>query len=458
MEEKMKPSGIVWIGDIPESWNTKRVKYVATLKGRIGWQGLTSDEYTDEGPYLITGIDFQNGCIDWSNCVHVSDKRWEEASEIQIKNGDLLITKDGTVGKVAIVSGLESKASLNSGVLLIRTGKGYDKRFLFWVLQSEEFWTWFRLKNAGNSTIIHLYQGDFAEFCYTFPHLPEQQAIADYLDAQCAKIDSVAADLEKQIDLLQKYKKSLITETVTKGLDKSVPTKNSGIEWIGEIPLDWKVSRIKYLIDPNHPYPIGDGDHGIIKADDYLDEGIPYIRVLNLTWGYGLNMDSIVYISKEMNAQIKNSELKPNDLLIAKTGATIGKTAIVPNSLPISNTTSHVGKITLPTSHDAKYFYYVLTSDIIQKQIQDISAMQSTRPELGIDGLKNMVVVVPTISEQQAISQYLDKHCAAVDEIIKAKNEQLSVINTQKMALIYEYVTGKKRVKEAEKWQSKVVN
>ena len=163
MTEQMKPSGVAWIGDIPESWDTKRVKYLATLKGRIGWQGLTSDEYIDEGPYLITGVDFQNGGIDWRSCVHISDRRWEEASEIQIENGDLLITKDGTVGKVAIVSNLQGRASLNSGVLLIRTGSEYDKRFLFWVLQSEEFWTWFRRKNAGNSTIIHLYPGEIAQ-------------------------------------------------------------------------------------------------------------------------------------------------------------------------------------------------------------------------------------------------------------------------------------------------------
>ena len=154
MTEQMKPSGIVWMGDIPQNWNIKRVKYLASLKGRIGWQGLTSDEYTDEGPYLITGIDFKDGRIDWDNCVHISEKRWAEAPDIHIKNGDLLITKDGTVGKVAIVSGLDGKASLNSGVLLVRTYENFDKRFLFWVLQSEEFWTWFRLKNAGWRSIM----------------------------------------------------------------------------------------------------------------------------------------------------------------------------------------------------------------------------------------------------------------------------------------------------------------
>ena len=448
MTEKMKPSGVAWIGDIPHDWDIKRVKYLASLKGRIGWQGLTSDEYIDEGPYLITGVDFQNGGIDWSNCVHISEKRWEEAPEIHIQNGDLLITKDGTVGKVAIVSGLEDKASLNSGVLLIRTEPGFDKRFLFWVLQSEEFWTWFRLKNAGNSTIIHLYQGDFAEFSYTFPKAAEQCAIADFLDTQCAKIDSVIADIEKQIETLQKYKKSLITEAVTKGLERSVPMKDSGIEWIGEIPAGWETSRVKYLIDGNHPYPIGDGDHGMIKADDYLDEGIPYIRVLNLTWGDGLNLDNLVFISDKMNAMIKNSELRPNDILIAKTGATIGKTAIVPESLPLSNTTSHVGKITLPDTHCAKYFFYVMTSNVVQKQIQDISAMQSTRPELGIEGMRDLVVVVPPLYIQQNIAAYLDERCAKADAILQAKKAQLEVMKKHKASIIYEYVTGKKRVTE----------
>ena len=131
MAEQMKPSGIDWIGEIPCSWNIKRIKYLAQLKGRIGWQGLTSDEYTDVGPFLITGVDFSNGGINWENCVHITEERWAEAPEIHIKNGDLLITKDGTVGKVAIVENLQGKASLNSGVLLIKTSNDYNKKFLY---------------------------------------------------------------------------------------------------------------------------------------------------------------------------------------------------------------------------------------------------------------------------------------------------------------------------------------
>lgn len=448
MTTETKDSRVKWIGTVPADWEINKIKYIAVLKGRIGWQGLTSDEYTDEGAYLITGVDFENGGINWDSCVHVPMRRWEEARDIQIEDGDLLITKDGTIGKVAIVSGCTAPTSLNSGVLRISTIDGYDRRFLYWVLQSDVFWTWFADCNIGNSTIQHLYQGDFAEFKYAVPPISEQRAIASFLDTECGKVDSIVADIEHQIEILREHRMSLVTETITKGLNPDVPMVDSGIDWIGSLPKGWKVSRIKYLIDASHPYPIGDGDHGITKADDYLTEGIPYIRVLNLTWGQGLNLDNMVYISEEMNEKIRNSTLKPGDLLIAKTGATIGKTAMVPEWMPISNTTSHVGKISMPETQDAEYYYHVLNSAVIQKQIEDISSMQSTRPEMGIEGLKNLVVTVPPLAEQRIIAAYLTERCSSINSVIDDKNKQLEKMSDYKKSLIYEYVTGKKRVKE----------
>lgn len=447
MTTEIKDSGVKWIGVVPADWEINKIKYIASLKGRIGWQGLTSDEYTEEGAYLITGVDFDRGSINWDSCVHVPMSRWEEARDIQITNGDLLITKDGTIGKVAIVNGCNAPTSLNSGVLRISTEEGYDRRFLYWVLLSDVFWQWFTDKNAGNSTIQHLYQGDFAEFKYAVPPVSEQRAIANYLDSECTKIDGIIADLEKQIEVLKKHKQALITEAVTKGLDNNKETYESGT-WIGKIPVGWEISKIKYLVDNSHPYPIGDGDHGMIKADDYLQEGIPYIRVLNLTWGEGLSLDSVVYIDETMNYKIRNSELKPKDILIAKTGATIGKTAIVPEWIPRSNTTSHVGKITLPDKHCPEYFYHQMNSDVIQKQITDLSAMQSTRPELGIEGLKNLMVVVPPLTEQIGIAKYLDKQCEKINSISSDKKKQLKQMQEYRNSVIYEFVTGKKRVKE----------
>lgn len=435
----MKPSGIDWIGDIPCSWNIKRIKYLAQLKGRIGWQGLTSDEYTDVGPFLITGVDFSDGGINWESCVHITEERWAEAPEIHIRNGDLLITKDGTVGKVAIVENLQGKASLNSGVLLIKTSDEYSKKFLYWALLSEEFWTWFRLKNTGNSTIIHLYQNDFAEFCYTFPDITEQNTIADFLDKECAQIDSIAADLEKQIALLQQYKKSLITETVTKGLDKSVPMKDSGVEWIGKIPAHWDVKRFK-----DECSKIGDIDH---YMPDSTDEGIPYIMTGDFI-GDENNIDFVncKRISREDYIRL-SKKMKPmyGDILLARY-ATIGTVRIV--DIHEEFLVSYAcAIIRIKESSYSKYIYYYLKSDTYSEEISKY-IKTNTQANVGIDSIGRAKVPIPPIEEQKQISEFLDKKCHEINLVLRDKEKQLLKIQQHKKFLIYEYVTGKKRVKE----------
>lgn len=213
---EMKDSGIDWIRSIPKHWSVNRINNICKLKGRIGWQGLTTDEYIDEGPYLITGVDFSNGSIDWNNCEHVSEWRYDQAVEIQIKENDLLITKDGTVGKIAIVQKCPEKATLNSGVLLIRSiNNAYINKFLYYILYSNEFWQWFEITNLGATTITHLYQNVFAKFLVAMPNIKEQQEIVDYLDGKCEEIDTLIKYKQEQIEKMKQYKKSLIYEYVT---------------------------------------------------------------------------------------------------------------------------------------------------------------------------------------------------------------------------------------------------
>ena len=211
----MKDSGIDWIGQVPEGWEISKIKFTTQLNGRIGWQGLTSAEYKEEGPYLITGTDFHNGTINFETAVHIDEKRWSEASQIQVENGDLLITKDGTVGKVAIISGLDDKASLNSGVLRIQTIDEIDRRFLYYILLSDEFWMWFNYTNSGASTILHLYQNVFDEFTFTFPQKNEQTKISDLLDKKTVQIDKLIQIKNEQIKNINKQRQTLIYDYVT---------------------------------------------------------------------------------------------------------------------------------------------------------------------------------------------------------------------------------------------------
>lgn len=441
----MKESGIQWIGAIPESWNTKRIKYMATLKGRIGWQGLTSEEYQDEGAYLITGVDFDNGGIDWENCVHVPMKRWEEAKDIQIQDGDLLITKDGTIGKVAIVSDMPGETSLNSGVLRIMPIEGYSRRFLYWVIKSDEFWSWFNFRNAGNSTIIHLYQGDFAEFLYAFPSYEEQEAIADYLDEHCGKLDCIIADLKKQIETLNGYKKSLITESVTEGLDKTVPMRDSGIEWIGNIPKHWETNRILYLLEQ----PITDGPH---TTPEMQDSGIPFVSAEAVSCGNGrIDFDHIWgYISEEFYKECcRKYTPRRDDIYMIKSGATTGRVAIVDTD-EIFTIWSPLAvfrcnkELMLP-----KFMFYSLQADFFQMQVQ-LGWTYGTQQNIGMRTLEHLKICVPPIDEQIKISTYLDEVITQIDELSENKQKQLDAMNKHKASLIFEYVTGKKQVKEVQ--------
>ena len=147
---EMKDSGIEWIGEIPADWSIGRIKYNFYLKGRIGWQGLKANEFIDDGPFLVTGTDFENGKINWSKCYHISEERYMEAPEIHVENGDLLITKDGTVGKVAYINNKPEKVSLSSHLLIIRpSNQLYCNKFLFWVIQSPVFDKYFLLSQNG---------------------------------------------------------------------------------------------------------------------------------------------------------------------------------------------------------------------------------------------------------------------------------------------------------------------
>lgn len=414
-----KDSGIEWIGEIPNEWDVNKIKYTSTLHGRIGWQGLTSEEYIDEGPYLITGTDFQNGEIDWDSCVHISEERWAQADKIQIKDGDLLITKDGTVGKTAIVTNLNDKASLNSGVLLINL-QTHSKKYLYWLLNSKVFWEWFDITNSGNSTILHLYQKDFDNFSFPIPPLQEQAAIANFLDKKSAEIDAIVGKITHQIQMLKDYRHSLITETVTKGLDKTVTYKDSGIEWIGEIPEEWEIIKIK------HAFKLFAG--GDIDYNDYSEEqeGVYQYPIL----ANSLENSGIIGFT---------SKYRFSGETITITGRGSVGVAFYRNFpyFPVVRLLVGVPIRNLST----KYVTYSINSfDTIGEQT---AMTQLTTDKLGVEKIP-----LPPLREQTAIAEFLDDKTTKIDGIIAKKEQQLEIIKEHRKSLIYEYVTGKKRVKE----------
>ena len=430
----MKESGIDWIGKIPQEWDISKIKFTTQLNGRIGWQGLTSAEYKEEGPYLITGTDFHNGTINFETAVHIDEKRWSEASQIQVENGDLLITKDGTVGKVAIISGLDDKASLNSGVLRIQTINEIDRKFLYYVLLSDEFWMWFNYTNSGASTILHLYQNVFDEFTFTFPQKNEQQKIADFLDKKTAQLDKVKALLEEQIQKLKDYRASLIYETVTKGLDKNLPMKDSGIDWIGQVPQGWGVGKVKYFSQ--------------ISAGATPDRNNSLFWNGNINWMSSgeVNQGIVKHTSEtitDLALKRTSTKLLPNGtvmLALNGQGKTKGTAAVL--AIESASNQSLASFIVDNQILNNMYLYYFFVANYYN--IRGLKG--EDRDGLNLQLVSNIVIPLFEIEEQQKIVDFLDKKTVQIDQLIQIKNQQIENINKQRQTLIYDYVTGKRRV------------
>lgn len=429
---EMKDSGIEWIGEIPKDWEITKIGMLYNLR-------ITKVSDTDYAPLSVTKM----GVLPQLETVAKTNAHDDRKL---VKKGDFVINSRSDRRGSCGISNYYGSVSLINIVLEPKNNmsSGYYSCLFKTVQFADEFY-----KN-GHGIVDDLWTTgwqDMKRIILPVPHYSEQQQIANYLDTKCSEIDATAEDIQKEISLLEDYKKSVITEAVTKGLNPDAEMKDSGIEWIGQIPKDWEFPKITHILDYTHPYPIGDGDHGTIKAENYSEEGIPFIRVQNLGFATELIMNNVVYITEKQNNGIINSTLYPNDILFAKTGATIGKVGIMPENIKKANTTSHVGKITVSEEVVPKYIFYVLSSFIGYKQFWDIALMKSTRPELSIDEIKTLHVLLPkTKEEQQQIADFLDTKCSEIDSLIADKKRQLDILADYKKSLIYEYVTGKKEV------------
>ena len=430
---KMKNSGIEWIGEIPEVWSVIRLKHSAWLKGRIGWQGLRSDEFREEGPYLITGTDFDNGIVNWNTCVHITESRFREAPEIHIHEDDLLITKDGTIGKIAIAKNCPEKVSLNSGVFIVRnTGKyKYVSKFLYYIIQSNEFTLWFDLGNAGNSTIKHLNQEMFYNFQFALPPLETQKCIADFLDSKCSKIDSLKNDIQKQIETLEQYKKSVITEAVTKGINPNTKMKDSGVEWIGKIPEHWEVSNPKWhFVQRKDRAKLGlkqytaSQKYGVISQEEYMER----------------TGAKIVTVAKDFDIL---KLVCPGDFVIHMRSFQGG---LEYSEAYGSISSAYVMLIPQKTIANPRYYRWFFKSPVYIDALSSTSNLIRDGQAMRYANFVQIPILIPTADEQTDIADYLDKKCSSIDSIITTKKQQLEKLEEYKKSLIFVYVTGKKEV------------
>lgn len=434
--EEYKDSGVKWIGEIPNHWEVCRLKSLCSLKARIGWKGLRSDEFEEESyAYLITGQDFRSAEIDWDSCYQINKERYEEDPYIQLSNGDLLITKDGTIGKIAKVTNLNKPACLNSGVFVLKQRKEqFNPNFLYWLLSSTLLADFNNYTSTG-TTILHLYQNVFENMPLIVPSISEQETIASYLDEKCGKINGAIDVQKKKIDLLNELKQTIITNAVTKGLNPNAPMKDSGVEWIGQVPTHWEVMKTSLAF-----LGIGSGTTPSTSKKEYYTEedGLYWLQTGDLNDG------EIIDTSKRITslaAQECNLKFYPAEsVVIAMYGATIGKVGL----LKISTSTNQACCVLPKSKRCIPTFAFYLF--IGAKRQLLIDAMGGGQPNISQDIIKKLKISIPPITEQRTIVDHITGQVSKIDEQITKANRRIELMNELKQSIITEAVTGKIKV------------
>lgn len=410
---EMKDSGIEWIGEIPKDWEITKIGMLYNLR-------ITKVSDTDYAPLSVTKM----GVLPQLETVAKTNAHDDRKL---VKKGDFVINSRSDRRGSCGISNYYGSVSLINIVLEPKNNmsSGYYSCLFKTVQFADEFY-----KN-GHGIVDDLWTTgwqDMKRIILPVPHYSEQQQIANYLDTKCSEIDATAEDIQKEISLLEDYKKSVITEAVTKGLNPDAEMKDSGIEWIGEIPKDWKVDKIKYHLKRNEPKNPGNAivlsvyrDYGVIPKD---------------------SRDDNHNVTSEDTSKYKF--VKKGQLVINKMKAWQGSLAVSDYDGIVSPAYFIYDFIDEEYNH--KYFHYLVRSCYKEEFKRISGGIREGQWDLSPEEFSNTLVLLPSVEEQNEILDYILQKEMEIDTLITDKKRQLDILADYKKSLIYEYVTGKKEV------------
>ena len=425
---KMKDSGIPWIGEIPEGWEVKRLKTFAAINPQIE---LGPDEFHEDaqvsfipmenlraGFHAITPIDFSK----------------VKTGYVSFANGDILMAKVTPCyenGNIAVARNLFNGIGFGSTEILVFRTTNIDRQYLFYYLQNPAFKGKAISEMYGVAGLKRLTPSFFENSHYPYPTRSEQERIAAYLDEKCGEIDRVIAAKERQNELLRDQRAAVIHEAVTKGLNPKAKFKESGYEWIGKIPADWTLDKIKWL---------GKSIIGLTYSpEEVASDGTLVLRASNIQGGQVVYDDN-VYVRKEIPDEIV---LRKDDILICSRNgsrALIGKCALIDEKVAGQTFGAFMTVLRSPAN---RYLFHVLNSQLFSFYLS--AFLTSTINQLTTENLNNMVVPMPkTPAEQQQIAAHLDARCGEIDRVMAANEGMVAKLKEYRASLIWEAVTGKK--------------
>lgn len=420
---EMKDSEASWLGMIPTEWELKKINSLYSLRN-------TKVSDRDYSPLSVT----MKGVVPQ---LESAAKTNAHDDRKLVKKGDFAINSRSDRRGSCGISDMDGSVSLINTVL--KPNQELNPKYYNWLFHTVQFADEFYANGHGivNDLWTTTWQ-DMKKILTPSPPLEEQQRIANFLDEKCGEINSLTEDIQEQIETLEEYKKSVITEAVTKGLDPNVEMKDSGIPYIDNINIHWNVSEFKFVVAEK----VDNRGRTPELSDDEKD--IPLVEV-NAVGGKHPDVSQVKkYISIDSYKKYIRNDLKSGDIIVTTVGATIGKCSVVPKFFNYCIAQNLVAYRVNDNNYPLFWFYY-FKSQIFQDMFAQFDKT-NTINNVKISNMEQGKVVVPTLCEQKEIAHYLDIKCAKIDKTIQTKKEQLDVLAEYKKSLIYEYVTGKKEV------------
>ncbi|HAS3130123.1 restriction endonuclease subunit S [Vibrio parahaemolyticus] len=437
-----KESGVEWLGKVPQNWS------IHSLKRTIDrvTNGIWGSEPDNENDLIVLRVaDFNR------NQLNISDDKLtfraiepKDRTSRLLKKGDLLIEKSGggdkTLVGCVVLFDKDYPAVTSNFVAKMTPKKGFDSSFLRYAF-SQLYTGKVNFPSIKQTTGIQNLDSDaYLQESFVFPSYEEQQKIANFLDHETAKIDTLITKQEKLIELLKEKRQAVISHAVTKGLNPNAPMKDSGVEWLGEVPEHWFVVPIKRMCE------VKDGTHDTPKYVDKGENSFPLITSKDFE-GKNISFESAKYISKEAHREIvKRSNTEVGDVLMSMIGGNIGKALIVKETAEFSIKNVALFKTTRKSAL-ASYILYYLESGLLDIQIS-LQSRGGAQGFLSLGDLRNLVFFKVPEDELNTIVEHLDLKISKYDRLINIASDKIALLSERKTALISAAVTGKIDVRD----------
>jgi len=426
----MKDSGINAIGKTPASWKITKIKNIASLQTGDSIRASDKNKYTNSNknayPYIATkDISLSSNMIDYNNGIFIPADN--NTFKIAKENSILLCIEGGSAGKKIgftnqSVSFVNKLCNLYSNTM--------NNKFLFYYFLSPAFTNQFKMNITGLIGGVSLTK--LKGISISLPLQNEQQRIVNYLDKKTSEINSIVEKTKESIEELKAYKQSLITETVTKGLNPDAPMKDSGIEWIDKIPENWRIGKLKYFSSVN--------DESLSNKTS-LDYKFKYIDIGSISLEKGIvNYEKTNFKDAPSRAR---RIVKDNDIIISTVRTYLKAIAVIRDSKDMIVSTGFA--VIRPKRIKSNFLSYYLKSDIFTERVSQLSE-GIAYPSIASEKLINIKIIVPDEKSQLEIGEFLDIRTQQIDTLINKKQQMLKELESYKQSLIYEYVTGKKEV------------